>query len=89
LAWTIEYDPLALKEIGKLSKQTGKSIFAYMDTLTTLDDPTVRGKALTGPFAGLWRYRVGDYRVLCVIDRGRLTIVAVEVRHRSVAYRRR
>lgn len=54
--------------------------------LVDLDDPQTRCKALTGPLAGLWRLRVGDYRVLLDIQRDELVIVALDVGHRSSIY---
>ena len=45
------------------------------------------GKGLTGPLSGRWRYRVGDYRILCAIEDDKLIVLAVEVGHRSAVYR--
>ncbi len=57
--------------------------------IAELDDPRSRGKALTGNLTGVWRYRVGDYRILCDIEDGRLVIVVVDVARRREVYRRR
>jgi len=54
--------------------------------LESLDDPTKRCKALSGPYAGLWRLRVGDYRVILDIRRGELVIIALDVGNRSGIY---
>ena len=54
--------------------------------LAQLDDPTTPCKALSGPLTGLWRYRVGDYRVILDIDRGNVAIVAIDLGHRSEIY---
>lgn len=58
----------------------------YLDDLTTLDDPRDRGKGLSGDLATVWRYRVGDYRVLCELRKVELVILALEVGHRSRVY---
>ena len=58
----IEYTPKAGKQFSKLDKLVQSRIKKYMSEITTLDDPRSRGKALTSNLAGLWRYRVGDYR---------------------------
>jgi mRNA interferase RelE/StbE len=56
--------------------------------LATLEDPRSTGKALTGPQLGeYWRYRVGDYRILCDIQDGRLLILVIEVGRRREVYR--
>lgn len=51
------------------------------------EDPRQRGKALTANLSGLWRYRVGDYRVICLIEDEQLVVLVVGVTHRSEAYR--
>jgi mRNA interferase RelE/StbE len=52
-----------------------------------LDDPRSLGKALTGPLGGLWRYRVGDYRVICDIQDGALCVLVLQVGNRREVYR--
>ena len=63
--------------------------FDELDEIAKLEDPRSRGKALTGNLAGVWRYRVGDYRILCDINDGRLVILVVDVAHRREVYKRR
>jgi mRNA interferase RelE/StbE len=57
------------------------------ERLAPLDDPRSTGKALTGPLGGLWRYRIGDYRVICSIEDAILRILVVEAGHREDIYR--
>ena len=52
-----------------------------------LDNPRSRGKALISNLAGLWRYHVGDYRILCHICDDKLIITIIEIAHRSIVYR--
>lgn len=59
----------------KLDRGIAARIFEELDEIAKLEDPRVRGKSLTGNLAGVWRYRVGDYRILCDIDDGRLVIL--------------
>lgn len=73
----------------KLDKQVAARIFEELDEVAALDDPRSRGKALTGNLSGLWRYRVGDYRIVCDIEDGVLVILVVDVAHRSRIYKRR
>ncbi len=91
MAWLIKYSDEAAETLIKLSKRdkpTVARIMNYMDEVATLDDPRSRGKALTGNLRGLWRYRVGDYRVICDIDDGRLVVFIIDLGHRSKVYRR-
>ena len=83
---TLIYSEKFLKEVKKIDKPVHKKIFDYMDEVAKLYDPRVRGKALVGNLAGFWRYRVGDYRVLCRIKENELIIFVVEVGHRKEIY---
>ena len=92
MAWLIEYTDDAAATLVKLSKRdkvAAARIIDYMDAVAALDDPRTRGKALTGNLAGLWRYRVGDYRIICDIDNGRLVVSVIDVGHRGKVYKRR
>lgn len=73
----------------KLDRGIAARIFEELDEIAKLEDPRVRGKSLTGNLAGVWRYRVGDYRILCDIDDGRLVILVVDVAHRREVYKRK
>ena len=57
-----------------------------MSEIPLLDNPCSRGKALTSNLSGLWRYRVGDYRILCRIHDDKLIITVIEIGHRSTVY---
>jgi mRNA interferase RelE/StbE len=88
LAWTINYTDSADKQLCKLDRQIAKRIVAFMDDrIAPLDDPRSTGKALTGAvFGSYWRYRVGDYRVICNIQDGELCILVVELGNRKEVY---
>ena len=73
----------------KLDRGIAARIFEELDEIAKLEDPRVRGKSLTGNLAGVWRYWVGDFRILCDIDDGRLVILVVDVAHRREVYKRR
>jgi mRNA interferase RelE/StbE len=89
LAWTVDYAETAKEQLRKLDKQTARRIVDYMDErITGLDNPRSTGKALTGPLGGLWRYRVGDYRVICDIQDGALRVLVVQVGNRREVYRK-
>ena len=75
------------KQLKKLDSSISKRILDYLEQLELIDDPRSRGKALTSNLAGLWRYRVGDYRILCRIHEDKLIITVIEIAHRSTIYR--
>ena len=75
-------------QLRKLDKQTARRIVDYMDErIAGLEDPRSTGKALTGPLGGLWRYRVGDCRLICDIQDGALRVLVVLVGNRREIYR--
>ena len=88
MAWTIDYTDTARKQLLKLDKQTARRIVDFMDArVAPVDDPRSIGKALSGPLGGFWRYRVGDYRVICDIQDGALRVLVVAVGNRRELYR--
>ncbi|MNZ71250.1 Toxin RelE [compost metagenome] len=88
MAWTIDYTQTALNQLRKLDKQSARRILDFMDErVAQRDDPRSTGKALTGPLGGLWRYRVGDFRVICEIQDGELRVLVVELGNRREVYR--
>ena len=57
------------------------------DRIASRDDPREIGEALAGPFAGRWKYRVGDYRIIASIDDGAVTIIVIRIGNRREVYR--
>ena len=88
MAWTIDYTQTALNQLRKLDKQSARRILDFLDErVAQRDAPRSPGKALTGPLGGLWRYRVGDFRVICEIHDGALRVLVVELGNRREVYR--
>ena len=88
MAWTIDYTQTALNQLRKLDKQSARRILDFLDErVAQRDDLRSTGKALTGPLGGLWRYRVGDFRVICEIQDGELRVLVVELGNRREVYR--
>ena len=89
MAWTIEVDEQAAKQFRKLGKAEALRIRNFLrERVASLDNPRLIGKPLQGAaFAGLWRYRVGDYRIVCDIQDGRLVVLVLSVGHRREVYR--
>ena len=75
------------KQLKKLDAAISKRVLDYLEQIELLDNPRSRGKALTSNLSGLWRYRVGDYRILCRICDDKLIITVIEIVHRSTVYR--
>jgi mRNA interferase RelE/StbE len=76
-----------LKELKRLDRKAQKDILAYLDQrVAGKEDPRRFGKGLHANLAGLWRYRVGDYRILCQIKNGQLLVLVVSVGHRRNVY---
>ena len=87
MVWTIEYSKQALKTLSKMDKTAARRIVDYLShRVAPLDDPRSQGKALKGELGEFWRYRVGDYRVLCEIKDGKLEILAATIGHRKNIY---
>jgi len=87
LAWKIEYVRSAEKRLRRIDRTWQRRILDYMDdTIGTLDDPHERGKALVGDQGGFWRYRVGDYRIICSIDESTHVVLVLKIGHRRDVY---
>ncbi len=89
MAWQIEFDPAALRELKKLDAQIAKRLLAFLhQRLSQLDDPRSLGQALKGSRLGeFWKYRVGDYRIITQIQDKRLLILVLRAGNRREIYR--
>jgi mRNA interferase RelE/StbE len=86
--WRIEITRTAERQITKLDRPAQRSIQRFLrDRLTPAEDPRQWGKPLQGEKRGLWRYRVGDYRLICDIQDEKITVIVLEVGHRKDVYR--
>ena len=84
----IEYAETARKQLRKLDKAAARRIVDFMDERVAAgEDPRGTGKALKGPLGYLWRYRVGDFRIICDIQDGALRILVVTIGNRREIYR--
>jgi mRNA interferase RelE/StbE len=88
LAWTIKIDPRAEKQFSRLDRATATRLRNYLrDRIAPLDSPRQLGTALQGSTLGaFWRYRVGDYRIICDLQDNRLVVLVVKLGHRSEIY---
>ena len=86
--WRIEITRTATKQITKLDRRAQESIPNFLrERLSQADNPRQWGRALQGEKRGLWRYRVGDYRLICDIQDESITILVLELGHRKDVYR--
>ena len=90
MAWTIEVSDYAEKQLRKLDKPIQKRLLDWLDDRNEgCKNPRHFGEPLRGDMAGLWRYRIGDYRVICEIQDQQLIVLALAVGHRREIYLRR
>lgn len=89
MVWLIRLDAAAKKDLAKLDKQVARRITAFLrERLSKMDDPRDIGQALRGSELGdLWKYRVGDYRIISSIEDGALRILVVRIGNRREVYR--
>lgn len=89
MAWKVELSAHAERDLDDLDSQPRKRILSFLfGRLAKMDDPRAVGQALQGQqFGELWRYRVGDYRLICEIQDVRLVVAVVKVGHRREVYR--
>jgi mRNA interferase RelE/StbE len=87
LAWKIEFSKRADRNLDGLTKADQQRIVKSLLKIAALEDPRQRGHALLGDYAGYWRYRVGDYRVIAKIEDGLMTIIVIAIGHRREVYR--
>ena len=90
MAWTVEVSDYAEKQLRKLDKPIQKRLLDWLeDRIEGCKNPRHFGEPLRGELAGLWRYRIGDYRVICEIQDQQLVVLALAVGHRREIYLRR
>ena len=88
MAWTVNYTETARRQLRKLDKQVARRILDFLDErVAASEEPHTMGKSLTGPLGNFWRYRVGEYRVICDIQDGQLRVLVVQIGNRSEVYR--
>jgi len=86
-AWTVEFDDRARRELRRLDAKTQQIILRYLrERIAGAEDPKRFGRPLRRNLAGLWRYRVGDYRLICRLEENRLVVLVLQVGHRREVY---
>ena len=87
MKYDVEYSKTAMNTIKKMESSTSKLIRTWIEkNLMNTENPRIKGKELTGDLKGLWRYRVGDYRILAEIQDTKIVILILDIGHRSKIY---
>jgi mRNA interferase RelE/StbE len=86
LNWIVKFKESSKKELSKLDKSESKKIISFLEKLSTQSNPRQSGKALKGKLKEYWRYRVGDYRIICKIHDDELVVLVLRVAHRKDVY---
>jgi mRNA interferase RelE/StbE len=85
--WVCRFSESARRELFKLDRQAQKDIVAYLEQrIATKEGPRRFGKPLKAELAGLWRYRVRDYRLICQIKDDVMIVLVISVGHRKNVY---
>ena len=84
--WQVETTEQFDRDFQKLDRAIQRRVMAYLEEVEKLDDPRQRGKGLTANHTGVWRYRVGDHRILAQIIDNSLTVLTLDVDHRKDVY---
>lgn len=88
MTWTVEWDDRARRELRRLDHKAQREILRFFrERIMTDEDPRRFGRPLRHELRGLWRYRVGPYRMACRIEDERVVVLVLAVGHRSTIYR--
>ncbi len=88
MTYDLLYSKQAIKDLKKLDPYTKRLVKAWIEkNLLNCTNPRAHGKALTANRTGQWRYRIGDYRLICHIADDKLIILALNVGHRRIVYK--
>jgi len=89
MAWKVEISRLAEQQLDDLDKPVSQRILRFLrERVEKLDNPRQIGDPLKGPLRDYWRYRVGDYRIVCLLEYERLVVLVLRVGHRREVYHR-
>lgn len=87
MSYNVVLTDKAKKQLKKLDKPTSALIISWLrKNIEGCDNPRQHGKALVANHSGKWRYRIGDYRLICEIDDGKVIILVLEIGHRKEIY---
>jgi mRNA interferase RelE/StbE len=89
MAWNVEVSPRAQRQLDELDKPVARRISRFLyERIGKLEDPRQIGERLQGTLSEFWRYRVGDYRIICSLEHERLVVLVLRIGHRREVYKR-
>ena len=89
MGWTVEISDFAERQLRRLDRPVQRRLLDWLeDRIEGCKNPRHFGEPLKGDRAGFWRYRIGDYRVICDIREDKLVVLAVAIGHRRQIYKR-
>jgi mRNA interferase RelE/StbE len=89
MAWNVEVSPRAQRQLDELDKTVARRISRFLyERIGKLNDPRQIGERLQGTLSEFWRYRVGDYRIICSLEHERLVVLVLRIGHRREIYNR-
>lgn len=89
MAWNVEVSPPARKQLDDLDAAISRRIFKFLyERIAKLDDPRQIGERLSGPLSQFWKYRVGDYRLICSLEHDRVVVLVLRIGRRREIYLR-
>lgn len=88
MLWRIDFSEKADKQLLSLDKPIRERIRKYVKDLAVLSNPRLRGEPLAGNLSDFWKYRIGDYRLICRINDEKMLVLVVKIGHRSEVYKR-
>ena len=86
MKYSVKFTKKALKQLAKMDRPTAAKIIDYMEEIEQLDNPFSRGHGLVNNLKGMWRYRVGDWRILCEVKESLFLIHVMYIGHRDSIY---
>ncbi|MDO9509414.1 MAG: type II toxin-antitoxin system RelE/ParE family toxin [Thermovirgaceae bacterium] len=87
MGWTVNYTRTAVRDLGSLPGEMAGKIVDRIDDVALSENPRTSGKNLSGNLAEYWRYRVGNFRVICSIKDSELEILVIKIGDRKQIYR--
>jgi mRNA interferase RelE/StbE len=87
MIYKIRFSDIALKNLKKLDSTSRIKILKYIDgVLARVEDPRLLGKVLSGNLGEFWRYRTGNFRIICKIEDKELMVLVLKISHRKDIY---
>ena len=87
MVWKVEFSPVAEKQFSKLDRAVQRRIRSFIMDRMEQENPRLLGQALHGELGEFWKYRVGDYRLVCELIDSRLVVLVVKIGNRKQVYR--